>query len=583
MHIKELRIQRFRGFPYLTVKPKGHVVVMGERASGRSDLIEALSRVLDVEANRSRLTTELDFYNQDTSLPIQIEVTLGELDADLQQVFFDHLEFWDRAEDRLLTESESPDGMDETRFEWVLRLEHVARWLPAEERGEDWIHYSKQHDPSAESFVHAARRDLEKLGFAVLHWGTGRILDLGARSSFRRVITRSDGNDFNSALAQYVQEVGQAAGKFTSSGQVKEALQEVFQPLRQLLGVDATDLSQIIKFAPEGGSTSGLLRSLGPSFDLGDGSGEIPAWRRGSTTGALLRIAEALAISSHGSSILAIDDLGDGLDSGASAHLAFTMRKSAGQAWVTTRVPSVAEVFEPQEVVRLGRDVAGGKFVRQGKQPSSKIESLAAKHWHRNLLPALSYRSVVVVEGPNDFAVFHALAIRLAHEQDRPLPATQGVSIISAGATGSGGYANVMRLAGAAKDIGVHSIAIIDGDKDAGAKKFVDDNIGLPNALIRLPEGAAIEVAILEGIEDELIRDAFREAALSAGITLPPNLGQITGSHLTATVISIMKNNSLHAQFVEALPSENLPPLATKVLFEALQKATTLSMGVTQL
>ena len=90
MHIKELHVQRFRGFSDLIVNPKGHVVVMGEPAAGRSDLIEALVRVLDTEASRSRLTTELDFYNQDTSLPIQVAVTVGELGPDLEQLFFDH-------------------------------------------------------------------------------------------------------------------------------------------------------------------------------------------------------------------------------------------------------------------------------------------------------------------------------------------------------------------------------------------------------------------------------------------------------------------------------------------------------------
>ena len=583
MHIKELHVQRFRGFSDLIVNPKGHVVAMGEPAAGRSDLIEALARVLDTEASRSRLTTELDFHNQDTSLPIQVSVTVGELGPDLEQLFFDHLEFWDKTDSRLVTESETPEGMDQTRFEWVLRLEYLARWLSAEERSEEWVHYPKESDPDTDSFVHARRRDLEGLGFAVLHWGTGRILDLSTRSSFRRVINRSEGNDFAPALSQYVEDVGQAAGQFTNSSQVKEALQDVFEPLRSLLGIKATDLSQVVKFAPDGGSTSGLLRSLGPSFDLGDGSGDIPAWRRGSTTGALLRIAEALALSSSGNRIVAIDDLGDSLDSGSAAHLAFTVRKSAGQAWVTTRIPSVAEVFEPQEVVRFGKDASGGRMVRQGKRPGSKVESLSAKHWHRNLLPALSYRSVIVVEGPNDFAAFHSLASRLAQEQGKPLPVTLGVSIISAGATGSGGYANVIRLAGAAKDIGVHSVAVVDGDPGEDTKKFLADNQELPNAVIRLPEGAAIELALLNGLEEEIVRQAFCEAALSAGIALPTNLDQFTGHQLTNRVLSVMKNNSLHAQFVEALPTEHLPPLATQVLSKALQNATTQSSGVTQL
>ena len=524
MDVRELHIQRFSGFLDLPVRPKGHVVVMGEPGAGRSDLIEALARVLDADAIRTRITTELDFHNRDTSQPIQISLTLACLGPDLQQQFLDHLEFWDKGHDLLLAESETPEAMDQERYEWVLRLEYRARWLPAEERCEEWIHYPKESDPDADSFAHARRRDIEDLGFGILHWSGGRILDLGARSAFRRVIERAGGDDFATALAQYVQEVAQAAGQFSNSSQVKDALESVVEPLRELLAIQATDLSQLIQFAPEGGSPSGLLRSLGPSLDFDDGSGSLPAWRRGSTTASLFRITEALALSSGGSKILAIDDLGDSLDAASAAHLAVVMRKSAGQVWVTTRVPSVAEVFEPQEVVRLGRDGSGVRFVRQGTRPASKAESVAAKHWHRNLLPALSYRSVVVVEGPNDFAAFHSLALRLAKEHDQPLPATQRVSIINAGFTGSGGYPSVLRLARAARDTGLRSIAVVDGDTAEDAKKFVQDNQGLADTVVRLPDSAAIEVALLRDLPDDVVRQALVDVAASAGLALRLNL-----------------------------------------------------------
>ena len=260
------------------------------------------------------------------------------------------------------------------------------------------------------------------------------------------------------------------------------------------------------------------------------------------------------------------------------------MRQSAAQVWVTTRNPSVAEVFEPPEVVRLGRDENNVRFARHGKQPGSKAEAVAAKHWHRNLLPALSYRSVVVVEGPNDFAALHSLALRLAKEQDQPLPATQGVSIINAGYTGSGGYTSVMRLSGTTKDIGLRSIAVVDGDKMEEAQKFVQDNLGMADAVIRLPDGVAIEAALLAGLEDDVMKQSLCDAASSAGLTIPSRLDQLSGNQLTQAILSFMKSNSLHAQFVEALPPENLPPLAIQVLAEAVHAATTTELkGIIQL
>ena len=234
----------------------------------------------------------------------------------------------------LLYESMALDALDSDRYEMVLRLEYRARWLPMEERCEEWIHFPKLSDPDSEYFERAGRRAISDLGYAILRSSSGKVLELRPRSSFRRVIDSSGGDDFATALTQYVEEVGDAAKNFTNSDQVREAIELVFDPLNELMGMSSAIDSDAVRFEPDGGSSSGLLRSLGPAIDAGDGTGHLPAWRRGSTTLSLLRISEALALSGSGRGIIAIDDLGDSLDLGAAAHLASIIRKSAGQAWV---------------------------------------------------------------------------------------------------------------------------------------------------------------------------------------------------------------------------------------------------------
>ena len=155
--------------------------------------------------------------------------------------------------------------------------------------------------------------------------------------------------------------------------------------------------------------------------------------------------------------------------------------------------------------------------------------------------------------------------------------------MINAGFTGSGGYISVMRLAGTTKDIGLRSIAVVDGDLREDAKKFVKDNQDLADTIIRLPDGSAIELALLADLADEVMRQALCDAASSAGLIIPARFDQISGNQLTNATSSFMKSNSLHAQFVEALSPENLPPLAVRVLAEAVQAATNQSMGITQL
>ena len=463
-----------------------------------------------------------------------------------------------------------------------MRLEYRAKWIPEEERCEEWVFYQKDSDPDSGSFLHARRRDIESLGFNLLHWSGGRILDLSSHSAFRKVIRKAGGDDFAAAIAQYMQEVGVAANQFTGSDQVEAALEEVVAPLRNVLGISAIDVSQLFQFAPEGGSPSGLIRSLGPSIDLGDGAGSLPAWRRGSTTASLFRIAEVLALSSGTSPILAVDDFGDGMDSASAAHMTAVIRRSAGQAWATTRIPAVAEGFEPQEVVRLGKDAGGTRFARQGRQPKTKAENVAAKHWHRILLPVLSYRSVVVVEGPNDFAALHNIALRLSEEWGLSLPATRGVAIVNAGSGGSGGYASVLKLAGAARDIGLRSVGVVDGDTQKEAQQHLHAHGVLCDAVVRLPDDFAIEAAIVHGVPDEILRQALMDVATAAGLPKPQNLDQ-PGGQIDGTAIRFIKSNSLHGPYIDSLPSANLPALAVQLLNKAVEVAAGTRTGLIQL
>ena len=259
------------------------------------------------------------------------------------------------------------------------------------------------------------------------------------------------------------------------------------------------------------------------------------------------------------------------------------IRRYAKQAWVTTRVPAVAEIFEPQEVVRVGRDATGARTACQGKQPTNKMESVTAKHWHRNLIPALSYRSVVVVEGPDDFAALHSLALRMFNEKGLPLPAARGVAIINAGAGGDGGYSSVLKLADAARQIGLRSVGAIDGDIREEVKTYVQTNTALADAIVRLPDRIAIEAAIVNDIPDNVIKQAIGEIAIAVDLAEPQNLSQLSDARLAKVAIDFIKKNSLHGLFIDALPSGNLPTLAVKYLEKLVAVATGTRTGLIQI
>jgi len=172
MYIRQLAIRHFRGFTNLVAKPKGHVVLMGEFGAGRSDIISAISRVLDTDVIRSGTTTELDFHQRNTAQPVEIEVVIGGLGSDLEQHFLDYLEVWNSGDCQLLEECEAPEDINGEHQEWVLRLAYWGQWLTEQERCEEWVYYPKYSDPASQSFRRISLTDLDLLGFSI--WNNKR-------------------------------------------------------------------------------------------------------------------------------------------------------------------------------------------------------------------------------------------------------------------------------------------------------------------------------------------------------------------------------------------------------------------------
>lgn len=584
MKIRELRIQNFRGLADLTIRPNGHVVLMGEPRAGRSTVVDALARVLTFYRGRHRDITELDFHKADTSSSIRITLTVGELGPQLEQEFFDRLEVWDEGEAGVVEETDSPDQIDLDGRSWVVRIAYEAQWVDDRESADDQVFFPKQSDPSAGHFVRVRRPDLDVLNFRSLRPRSERPLDLGPRSDFREVVDHVDVDekDFATAIGNYVEGVGEAARYLGCADQMQAALAEVLAPLRVLLGAHDHG-EQSVRFMPDDGSTSGLLRSLGATFDFDDGTGPLPLWRQGQSVESVFKVAEVVAAVAQTEPILAIDNLGDGMDTAAAAHLAAELRNRAGQVWITTRHAAVAEVFEPQEVIRLGRKANGAAFVRLGRQPAGKADSIIHRQWHRNILPALSYRAAIVVEGPGDFAALHTLASRLRILDNRPLPASQGVAMISAAAGGSGGYADALKVGCEASLMGLRAVAAIDGDTDDSAKRFVDSTKDQVAAVVRLPDKQAIEAAIIDGVSDDVLTQVLQELASAAGVDVPPAIARSGGSELRKGAVRFIKKNSLHGPLIDSLPMVHLPTLAQRYLEALLDAATGKREGLVQL
>ncbi len=56
-----------------------------------------------------------------------------------------------------------------------------------------------------------------------------------------------------------------------------------------------------------------------------------------------------------------------GLDAASARHAAALLRRGAGQLWLATRIPQVAEAFAPEEIVRLSWRSNGRRTKHYGR------------------------------------------------------------------------------------------------------------------------------------------------------------------------------------------------------------------------
>lgn len=575
MKIRLVEIRNFRGFQAAVIQPAEHVVLVGEPRAGRSDVLEALTRVFMPDATRLPLTDDLDFYNADLDQRPEVEVVIGDLGDELTQVFFDELEWWDLDEEELIAEADDVDELDELNVEQVIRLCYRAAWSVPDEHASQWVDFPKFSDPDQQIFQRVRRAQREVLPFFTGHAG-GRPLSLSARAHLRRLVDAAPGDDFAASLEELAEGLVELAHGLASAEQMKSALESVLDPLRLSLDLTDEDVEDVFRFIPEGGALGGLLRSLTPTLALGDSDRFLPLSRHGSTAAALFAAAELVAAAGSGG-VVAIDDFGEGLDADSARHLAATLRRRTAQLWLSTRRPGVAQAFRPGEVVRLAFDDDGERSVHHGADPRTRDERMASRHTGLQLLPAIASRAVAILEGPHDRAALTALSERLLEADAMPLPAARGIAFADAGAEGGGGASGLPRLASAATALGWFTIAVVDGDRGDEAEAELEAIEANADAVVRLPDGAAIERAILDGLTDEQIADALT----AIGLNVPDEL---EGAELVKWAVrQLKKKGGLHAQFLDALPEGTHPRLAAEILGRLVDAATDRERGLIQL
>lgn len=561
MRVARVRLRLFRGYTEQVIMPAGHAVVVGEPRAGRSDLITGLRRALDPRS-WSRTPDLSDIHRpapepgDDADGETVVEVTLVGLGGDLEQDLDDRLEVIDLATGLPAAEERAADGVLGVRVRYRIFFDEVLA---------DYDHTWEYVATGAP--VPRLERDM----LAAVVIGPGTPLQLRSGGVFRGMVAGRDADAVRAAIEELSGDVTAAAGKLAEVKAVQEVLARILDGgTAHVLGMPAAEPAGRVGFTADDGTADTLLRRLQPTLEL-DEAGPLPLYAHGSTAKGVLAVAEAMTAADIAGAVVLADDFGDDLDAASAEFLAATVRRASGQAWLSTRRPEVARAFDPTEVLRLTRSHGGRQHHQLAATTDRKIR-LARRQLHLLLLPAMTTRSVALLEGPHDAEGYGAVAERRLADTGTPPPAAYGVRLIAAGMGEEGGKDELPKLAGLARELGFCVRVLIDSDKPGSDADLLAKLAGLAEQVIRLPERTAVERALTRGLPADAQRAAL--SVINDLYELGLNVDDIADTALEAAIVkNLKKKGGLHQPFVAALPEGAIPPLAARVLDALTQPA----------
>ena len=336
--IRHIKIEHFRGFAAFEAVLRDHVVLVGEPGAGRSDLLEAIGRVLDSDSLRQRRGSELDFANADVSADAFVELTIVNLSPAITSALTRYLEVWDVEDDGLRSAFIRGEIFDPVRHVVAVRLGYRL-WSDADQLHES-IYWPKFADRLAGIFPPVRQIERDQIPFLMQRGLGTRPLDLAPRGDFRNAVAQQPAAaGFATAVETFLAAVEAGASVFAADPAVSSALEEVLREVRQARRLDETrPATDILTFLTDGGSEAGLLRTLEAAATIDGAPSNLPMSRHGATLIAAMRggLLAAAAGRVEGT-IVVVEDFGGEIDPHLARHLAARIRIAAGQLIVSTR------------------------------------------------------------------------------------------------------------------------------------------------------------------------------------------------------------------------------------------------------
>ena len=447
--IRHIHIKNFRVIKELIWLPKpGLNCLIGPGDSGKSTVLDAID--LTLGARRSYPFTDADFFNLDTTNPIEIWVTLGALDDQLKKIdsYGMFLRGFNHSSGVI---SDEPQAGQEI----VITLKLTV----AEDLDADWFLYSERAETEGiERRLPWKHRELvapARLGVASNHH-----LAWGGRSVLNKL--SDDGLDISSTLAQLSRTARQ-----TFSGREVEGIGNVLDKVKILannLGVPVGDLKALLdvnSVSLSHGAISLHNADNTPLRQLGTGSSRL--------------LISGLQKSSSTSNIFIVDEAEYGLEPYRISRLLNELGSKTSapeqQVFITTHSPYVLRELQAAQlhVIR--------KFLPIPLPPpylnhSHRVYSLTGGDEQQSTLrvcaEAFFSQSVIVCEGKTEIGLVRGIDL---YSQDSNVATIQSFGAYCA----DGGGDSMFVRAKVFRSLGYPTAILKDSDKDAEHVNFSDD------------------------------------------------------------------------------------------------------------
>ena len=464
--VRHVNINWYRCIESLEWHPKPGVnALIGAGDSGKTTILDAIERTLDF--GRSAQISETDFHRLDTSKPIDILVSLGDLGEELlaQKQYDSFFRGYDSATGKIYDEP-----VADSEYILTLRLTIGTDLIPVHRL---YSERQKDEDPVEPLYKHRGILSARRLGVyarSELTWGRGSLISrideknpstaaalLKARISARQSFSEETGSSFESTLDLVAQAALRLAGPLGD------------KPLA-LLSMDPGRAAVSIHDA------NGV-----PAANLGTGSARL--------------LVAALMHHAAGSNICLVDEIETGLEPHRITNLLMELGhknrggdRTAGepqQVILTTHSPVVLRELTADQVhvVRCPREGSkGGHSVNWAGRNETRQKALRA------CAEAFLAPRILVCEGKTEYGFVRGID-QWSHKNGRTTHATFGVCA----ADGGGGEAINRALAFA--ELG-YEVALFRDDDVPLVKKQADklDRAGV--RVISWPHGMATEHAL---------------------------------------------------------------------------------------